>query len=437
MKEPERALEKINSDYKGDPRQIKDLVRGRFVVDTPEQIVAIKQAILEELDVDSLKDKYAEPSSTTGYRDLNTKVALENGHIAEIQVQQRDMMRVNKPTHDLMEEIQEIDRQAKAENRVLTEAEKTRIDTLENQAIELHNAAAHDGKLNDLVKPELREKFTYTGELDAKGSALGKLAETFSKLGKHGGIVAGVAFGGLAGAFTLAAGGSKAQAAEVAYESSVPYGETSLDVLGGDMNAAKRSATIETVSNVGSVGGAVAGAAVGAAIGSVVPVVGTVAGGIVGGIMGAVGVGVGSGYITEKVYDNFQTLKNSAVNVSHEAAEALSTAMQETKNMMGAAWDWMAGENKPPINLTAVFNGLPDSVTDNMPPEVQALIEVRENSILFEQVFNDLKDHGGLNIVAMYIEDNPLSESKPEQTHTVSEKQFAVQSQNSTMTFAS
>ena len=117
LKAPERALEKINSDYGGDPRQIKDLVRGRFVVDTPEQIVAIKQAILEELDVDSMKDKYLVPTET-GYRDLNTKVALENGHIAEIQVQQRDMMRVNKPTHDFMEEIQEIERRAETESRL-------------------------------------------------------------------------------------------------------------------------------------------------------------------------------------------------------------------------------------------------------------------------------------------------------------------------------
>ncbi|WP_218141717.1 hypothetical protein [Nitrosomonas sp. Nm51] len=63
---PKRKSAKINSDYHGDQRQIKDLVRGRFVVDTPEQITAIKQAILEELDVDFMKDKYAVPSDT-GY----------------------------------------------------------------------------------------------------------------------------------------------------------------------------------------------------------------------------------------------------------------------------------------------------------------------------------------------------------------------------------
>ena len=155
LKAPERALEKINSDYGGDPRQIKDLVRGRFVVDTPEQIVAIKQAILEELDVDSMKDKYLVPTET-GYRDLNTKVALENGHIAEIQVQQRDMMRVNKPTHDFMEEIQEIERRAETESRLFTQEENVRLDSLRNQAKELHAAAAYDGDLNSLVKPELR-----------------------------------------------------------------------------------------------------------------------------------------------------------------------------------------------------------------------------------------------------------------------------------------
>ncbi|SFF21144.1 hypothetical protein [Nitrosomonas sp. Nm166] len=70
IKTRDRALDKINRDYGGDLRQIKDLVRGRFVVDTPEQIAVIKQAIIDDLDIDSMKDKYAEPSSTTGYRDL-------------------------------------------------------------------------------------------------------------------------------------------------------------------------------------------------------------------------------------------------------------------------------------------------------------------------------------------------------------------------------
>ncbi|PTN12502.1 RelA/SpoT domain-containing protein [Nitrosomonas aestuarii] len=405
LKEPERALDKINSDYEGDPRQIKDLVRGRFVVDKPEQIVAIKQAILEELDVDSLKDKYAEPSSTTGYRDLNTKIALENGHIAEIQVQQRDMMRVNKPTHDIMEEIQEIKRLAKNENRIFSGYEASRIETLKQQALELHNAAAHDGNLNTLVKPELREQFSYKGELDAKGSALGKVAETFGRLGKNGGLIAGVAFGTLSSAFTYAAGGSTAEAAEALYEGAIPYGETQIDALRGDPQAMKRSGLIETTSNIGAAGGALAGAAIGTAV---MPGVGTAVGAVVGGIGG----GLASGEITALVYDNFAAIKGRALHISNEAAGALNMAALKTASL----WNWLKGPDTPNIDLTAAFNGLPNAMVDDMPPEVVSLIELKQSPDLFEQQFESLKEDGSLYQVAAYIENNPLP-PKSEQTY--------------------
>lgn len=396
LKEPERALDKINSDYAGDPRQIKDLVRGRFVVDTPEQIVAIKQTILRELDIDSIKDKYAEPSASTGYRDINTKVALENGHIAEIQVQQRDMMRVNKPTHDLMEEIQEIDRRAEIENRTLTEEEIFKRDTLRNQAIELHNAAAHDGNLNTLVKPELREQFSYKGELDAKGSALGKVAETFGRL-KNGGLIAGVAFGTLSSAFTYAAGGSTAEAAEALYEGAIPYGEMQINALRGDVQAMRRSGLTETTSNIGAAGGALAGAAIGTAV---MPGVGTAVGVVVGGIGG----GLASGEIAALVYDNFASIKGRALHVSNEAAGALNMAALKTASL----WSWLKGPDTPNIDLTAAFNGLPNAMVDDMPPEVVSLIELKQSPDLFEKQFESLKEDGSLYQVAAYIENNPL-----------------------------
>ncbi len=241
------------------------------------------------------------------------------------------------------------------------------------------------------------------------------MADNFARLGKSGGFVAGVAFGTLSGVFTLAAGGSKAEAAEVTYEAAVPYGETSLDLLDNDMEAAARSATIETASNLGSLGGAVAGAATGAAIGSVVPAVGTTIGGVVGGVAGAIGGGVGAGYITEKVYANFAAIKGGVIEVSQDAMHTLSAAAQAAKSVFGDTWNRVTGHDKPPMHLTAVFNGLPNTVTDDMPPEVQSLIEVKANSDLFARQYEDLKAQGGLEAVAKYMADNP---SPPEIAHT-------------------
>jgi hypothetical protein len=394
LKEPDRALAKINSDYGGDPRQIKDLVRGRFVVDTPEQITAIKQAMLGEFDVDTMNDKYLVPTET-GYRDLNTKIGLENGHIAEIQVQQRDMLRVNKVTHGLMEEAQEIKRLAKAENRFFTLEEETKITVLENQARELHAAAAHDGNLNTLVKAELREQFAYKGELDTKGSALGKLSETLGNIGKRGGLIGGAVFGTLSSAFALASGSSKTEAAEIFYETAMPYGETELALARGNLEAAAESALIETASNGGSLVGAAAGAAIGTLI---MPGVGTA----IGTGIGLLGGGIGAGYITEKLYDNYARLKSGAVNLAQETAESLTSAVEDTKRYLAS---WFDGD--PELDVQVAFASLPDRVTPDMPPEVAALVEVKASQTLFEQRFAEIEEHDGLPEVLAYIEAHP------------------------------
>ncbi len=409
LKTRERALVKIEKDYGSDPREIKDLVRGRFVVDTPEQIAALKKALLEERDIDSMKDKYERPSSDTGYRDLNTKVALENGHIAEIQIQQRDMLRVNKPTHNLMEQRQDIIRQAASETRMLSPAEENLKNTIESQAKELHAAAAHDGHLDELLKPELREKFSYKGPLDAEGSALGKLAEKFSDIGKKGGVVAGIALGTLSGVFTLTAGGTKEQAAKAVYETAVPYGETQIDLAKGDTKAAARSATVETASNLGSLGGAAAGAVTGAAIGSVIPVIGTAAGGVVGGIVGGISGGVVVSKASEYMIDHYEEIKGKALHVSHDAVAKLTAATQEVKSLLGSTWDLLAGNKKPELDMQTAFNKLPNAVKQDMPPEVASLIEIKKSPALFEKQFKELKAHGGLDEVAGYIEKHLLS----------------------------
>lgn len=408
LKNPDRALAKIREDYEGDPRQIKDLVRGRFVVDTPEQIAALKQALLEEMDIDSMKDKYEDPSIKTGYRDLNTKVALKNGHISEIQIQQRDMLRVNKPTHEVMEELQNLERQAKTDGKSSDPEIKAEIKRLEDQAKELHAAAAHDGHLDELVKPELREKFSYKGALDAEGSALGKMAEIFSDIGKKGGIVAGVVIGTLSGVLTLTAGGTKIQAAKTFYETAVPYGETQIDISKGHTKAAARSATVETASNLGSLGGAAAGALTGAAIGSVVPVIGTAAGGVTGGIVGGIGGGVTVAKVSEYMIDHYGDIKGKAINISHDAVAKLTAATQEVKSLLGSAWDILAGNKKPELDMQTAFNKLPNAVKPDMPPEVTSLIEVKKSPALFEKQFKELKVHGGLDEVASYIEKHPL-----------------------------
>jgi hypothetical protein len=169
-----------------------------------------------------------------------------------------------------------------------------------------------------------------------------------------------------------------------------------------DMDAAARSAVIETASNIGSGGGIVAGAAAGAVIGSAVPVIGTAAGAVVGGFVGGLGGGYGAAYIMEKVHDNHAALKSGAVRLAHGAVEGLTGAAQEAKRLL-ASWPG----DKQALDAQAAFRILPDNVAPDMPPEVAALVEVKGSRTLFEKSFAEIERHGGLPELQAYIEAHP------------------------------
>ncbi len=226
-------------------------------------------------------------------------------------------------------------------------------------------------------------------------NGLKNAAESLADFGKKAGPVASVIVGTLADAFTLAAGGSKAEAAQVVYEAAVPYGETQIDLARGDLLAAEKSATIETASNLGSLGGAAAGAAIGTMI---LPGVGTA----IGAGIGALGGGVGTDYLTEKIHDNYAQIKSGAVQLADETAESLTNTVQKTKQFLAGWFD-----RKPALNAQAAFNALPNSVTPDMPPEVAALVEVKASQKLFEKNFAEIERHGGLPEVLAYIKDHP------------------------------
>lgn len=131
------------------------------------------------------------------------------------------------------------------------------------------------------------------------------------------------------------------------YEAAVPYGETQIDLARGDMMAAEKSATIETASNIGSLGRAAAGAAIGTMI---LPGIGTA----IGAGIGALGGGVGTGYLTEKIHDNYAQIKSGTVRLADETAESLTNAVQKTKQFLAGWFD-----RKPALDAQAAFNALP------------------------------------------------------------------------------
>lgn len=483
VKTLERSAAKLSHESKpildpGKAENIVDLARGRIVIDTPDQIRAIREFLkpenLKTLGIEYVKDRFAKPSDTH-YRDINLNVRLENGHIAEIQINQRDLLAASEFTHDSYEDIDAIKKRAALENRDLSKAEEIDVEKLKDYTRDTHDYGAAkvpgiDELLSDEGRAKLERDFSarllhdpdfkpgvtieagtkygvpfvqraeaYGGEgykalameygtapnrleidpgeiakldpptmlwdrasnnleiqnldrfndmmarqgislerysdlgatvtLKTPGTPdkiLTKAAATLGELGRNGGVVSGVVFGSLSSLFAMAAGSSKTEAAEMFYGAAVPYGETQIDMAQGDLTAAQRSATIETASNGGSLGGAFVGGSFGTAF---FPGPGTV----IGAGIGALGGGIGTGYITEKIYDNFEAIKSGALRVSEEAIDAFGSAMLETKTMIGEVWDEITEGEKPAIDMQSTYEHLPDIPVPGMPPEVESL----------------------------------------------------------------
>lgn len=160
IKSPKRALEKIVGDYEGDASKIGDLVRGRIVADTPEQIQTIREYIAEhsdEIGIKEMKDRFAKPSET-GFRDINAKIGLTNGVSAEFRVEHRAVMEAAEHTHKPYERAQQIERQIKLEGRSMTAEEEIERKKIRDDVRDIHGEPARAAGLDALLNEEGRAK---------------------------------------------------------------------------------------------------------------------------------------------------------------------------------------------------------------------------------------------------------------------------------------
>lgn len=174
LKDMQTALDKIETRYNGDVSKITDLVRGRFVVQSTEQIEILNEALGQNPDILNFDNRFENPVNNTGFRNLAGNTITPNGVTAEIQVVHQDLKVVNTYTHRQMERVRDIRTEAHAEGRNLTSAEKKEIKQIESDMREANRAAVYDARdpnLNELVTPDRRAASTYDGEL-RNGSAL-------------------------------------------------------------------------------------------------------------------------------------------------------------------------------------------------------------------------------------------------------------------------
>lgn len=185
----DRETGKINPH---DAVGITDLVRGRIVVETPEQINAIREFLAnnaDDLGIKSIKDRFAKPSDTH-YRDINLTVELENGHMAEIQINQRNMLAASDYTHDAYEEMDSIQKRADLEGRDITADEKLLRQNLEQFTQDLHDrGAAQVFGIDSLLNEDGRAKLDKDYAKRTAQNPAFKPGETINTDNKFGPII--------------------------------------------------------------------------------------------------------------------------------------------------------------------------------------------------------------------------------------------------------
>lgn len=142
VKSKERAQEKIKTDLSNDATKITDIARTTIISNDIESLVSTFELLEKQTNIVSVKNRFKNPAPS-GYRDLNILVELpETKIIAEVQLHLAEIAKVKSgPEHDLYEQIQKIERQAIANNRSISEIEKTRIEVLRKESLTLyHNA---------------------------------------------------------------------------------------------------------------------------------------------------------------------------------------------------------------------------------------------------------------------------------------------------------
>lgn len=144
IKVPSRATEKILVDYKGDPRRIKDLVRGTIVIKdigaAKTAIAALHKEFGNLLDMRDALSESSAPFSPDGYRDMKMTVMVD-GHLCEVQVNVPEMIAAKAEAHPLYEQAAKISRAADDAGRDLTPGEAAQKLALEQRQAQIYGSA--------------------------------------------------------------------------------------------------------------------------------------------------------------------------------------------------------------------------------------------------------------------------------------------------------
>jgi len=128
----ERTVGEVRVDYKGDPNQMKDILRAIVEVNDGRSAMLAVDALIDRFNVmergrRNLLDPSIQPED--GYRDAKMNVLID-GHVAEVQVNLPEMLAAKKIAHKPYEKREAIKRKAEEAGRDLTAKEQAAVDRL-------------------------------------------------------------------------------------------------------------------------------------------------------------------------------------------------------------------------------------------------------------------------------------------------------------------
>ena len=143
MKTKERSKEKVEADCDGDWSYLGDAVRASVAVDSMDQL----DDVMDKLRKSGLKvarkpnDRFAKPTSV-GYRDIMMNVVFPNGHVGELQLHLKSVLKAKDQGHKFYETVRKIEGDAKKEKRdTLNPDEQAQVDKANDEMKALYNKA--------------------------------------------------------------------------------------------------------------------------------------------------------------------------------------------------------------------------------------------------------------------------------------------------------
>jgi hypothetical protein len=168
LKSRDRAREKVEMDYDGDWSKITDVVRATIAVDTIDEVPALMDT-LKSLGLNLAqkpKDRFANPTEY-GYCDLMMNLILPCGHIGELQVHVKPILKAREKAHYLYEQLRDIEGKAKSEGREeMTPEESEKISSLYRQMVSFYRKAwslSGMGMARAASVPDEIQHFSYNG----------------------------------------------------------------------------------------------------------------------------------------------------------------------------------------------------------------------------------------------------------------------------------